>query len=549
MRLLAIPLGVSLLLSCSSPSEGEGTLVVLGARVFTVDDGRPWASALVVDEGRLVYVGDDAGAEGYIDRADRVLRLEGELILPGLHDVHQHTLEAHLPVIDCILDPEEWDPEAYVAVVAGCDLAPGTDWVLGWGHSVLTLLEADRAPRLILDDAVSDHPVAIMEETSHSTWVNTRALELLGLDASTPDPQGGLIIPGDDGSPNGILVDAAGELPWDLALQPNPELDAMNIEALRAGLAANNEVGITSAVDARTYWQRGYLDAYTAVEAGQGLTVRMVLSLWASSVADDDTQIAQLADRFSDPGGFVRARQVKLYSDGLIENTTAALLAPYATSETWGSPLGLNYFPAERLTRYVTELQAAGFDAHIHTIGDRAVREGLDAVEASPGGRHRLTHVELLNPDDLPRFAALGVAADLQIGAYTMPSEVHYLDELVGADRIDEEAWRLRDLWESGAVVALSSDYDVNALSPFEGMERALTRGDQSLPDVAAAIRAYTLHAAWIMRSEDETGSLEEGKWADFVVVDQDLFEIAPEALSETRVLRTFVAGEEVYAR
>ncbi len=186
------------------------------------------------------------------------------------------------PIIDCALDGNVDDPEQFVSVVAACNPAQGTDWVLGGGHTIATVLGARRAPRLILDDAIDDAPVAIMEQSSHSTWVNSRAVELLGIDATTPNPQGGLILEDPSGEPNGILVDAAGEWPWEAALAPSPALDQLNREALRAGIAGNSAVGITSAVDARTDWQRGYLDAHTPARDAGELTVRMVLSLWAS---------------------------------------------------------------------------------------------------------------------------------------------------------------------------------------------------------------------------------------------------------------------------
>ena len=544
-------------IACNPPSSGgdspgvPSSLIVTNASIWTGDPAQPWAEAMVVENGVLAFVGDAAGVEDFAEVGVARMDLGGRLVLPGLHDVHQHTLEARLPIIRCILDAEEYDPEAYIDVVAGCDVAPGTDWVLGWGHSILTLLEAERDPRLILDEALPDVPVAIMEETSHSTWVNSLALERLGIDADSVDPPGGLILRGADGTPNGLLIDSAGEYPWDAALQPNAQLDALNEQALREGLAANNAVGITSAVDARAYWQRGYVDAYRRVEADEGLSVRMVLSLWASPTADDDEQLQQLAAQFDDEGGFLRVRQIKLYSDGLLENTTAALLAPYTTPETFGAPRGLNYFPPERLDRYLRELQPLGFDVHIHAIGDRAVREALDAVEANPqsGAQPRLTHTEIIDPVDLPRFAALGVAADLQMGPHNMPGRLHDLDEFLGADRVNTGAWRLRDLWDSGATVALSSDYDVGSLSPFDGMERALTRGDQSLPDLEAALQAYTLAAARIMGSQELTGSLEPGKAGDFVVLDQDLFNVAPDRIGETQVLMTVLAGEPVFTR
>jgi predicted amidohydrolase YtcJ len=536
-------------LSGCRPAPLNGDVILQNARIWTVNEAAPWAEALVVENGVIVYVGDEAGTEAYDTGDMTTVDAGGRVVLPGLHDVHQHTLEARLPLIDCTLDTAQTDPEQYVSVVSACSSPQGTDWVLGYGHTIMTLLEAQRAPRLILDDAISDVPVAIMEQSSHSTWVNSRALEVLGINASTPNPQGGLILKDANGEPNGILVDAAGEFPWEAALAPNATLNQLNRQALSDALTGNSEVGITSAVDARTYWQRGYMEAYTAARDANELTVRMVLSLWASPTADDEAQLATLAGMFVDSGDYLRVRQIKLYSDGLIDNTTAALLEPYTSAETFGDPLGLNYFPPERLNRYVQELAPLGFDMHIHAIGDRAIRESLNALEThGPGGRHHLTHAELITDADLPRFAQLGVSADFQLGEHTMADQLHdVMDEHLGATRVDEEAFRVRDLWDGGANVALSSDFDVGPLSPFAGMQVALTRGVQALPDVAAAVKAYTLNAAHIMSSEAVTGSLEVGKAGDFVVIDRDIFAIPAAEIDQTQVLQTVLAGVEVY--
>jgi len=527
-------------------------LLLTNGKIFTADDNNSFAAAVAVVDGIIAYVGEAQGAIDYIGPETRIVDLGGRLALPGLHDVHQHTLEAHLELIDCILDGNALDPEEYIYDLEICTISSETGWVLGAGYSILTLLLAERPAREILDDLFPDTPVAIMEETSHSTWVNTAALELLKIDQNSADPPGGLILKDDSGHPNGILIDAAGEWPWNSALQPNPALLAKNYAALRDGMAHNSENGITSAVDARVYWERGYLEAYRQAEAEDTLSLRMILSLWAYPDKSDNEQLAKLKDLYRDEGGMLRLSQIKLYSDGLIQNKTAALLEPYLV-ESWGSPLGLNYFDEPRLTVYTTALQQLGFDMHIHAIGDRGVHEALNAIEASQeqpggdGGRHRLTHIELVHPNDVPRFNALGVYADMQLTEWNQPEQLHELDEFIGFDRTDERAWPLRDLHDSHLKIALSSDYDVGALNPFEGIERALTRGEQSLPSVTAAVRAYTINAAWLMRSENQTGSIEPGKRADIVIIDQDIFEIEPSLISSTRVLWTLLDGEEMF--
>ena len=542
------------------PLPGAPDLLLHNGKIFTAATGPEFVTALAIDaEGQITWIGDDPA--GLMSSAKAKIDLQGRVVLPGFHDVHQHTLEAHLEVIDCILEDGETaqDPEDHYVTIAKCAPGKDTGWVLGWGHSVLTLLAALRPPREILDEAFPTTPVAIMEMTSHSTWVNTAALTALKIDANTPDPPGGIIVREDDGSASGILVDSAGEWPWDLALAQSPALDTKNYDALRTGQANNSRHGITSAVDARVYWKRGHLAAYQKAADNDHLTARTTLSLWAYPSAEDAQQLDALVAMYAAPteaDALLHTTQVKLYSDGLLENTTAALLQPYRV-ETWGPKTGLSYFDQARIAKYATHLQAVGFDLHIHAIGDRAVRESLNAIEAakaSPGGdkaRHRLTHVEIIHPDDIPRFAALGVYADMQLTQYNHPDRVHEYDEYLGSAVVTERAWPLRTLHESmrqaNIGAALSSDYDVSPLSPFEGIQRAVTRGDQSLPSVEEAVRAYTVFPAAITHSEQQTGTLQPGKAADLIVVDKDIFTIPKTDIAKTRVLWTLLQGDEVF--
>ncbi len=544
-------------------------LILRNGAIYTVDDSQPWAEAVAVRDGEIVFVGADAEVTPFQGPRTRVVDLEGRMAMPGIHDSHVHLLEAnHEAGGTCIL-PNFFDPEDAVAIVQAC--APnqvGTDWVLGFGHSILDLLyhldQGGRPPKEILDQAVPDRPVAIIEETSHSVWANSLALAAAGFTASSPDPPGGAILRDRvTGEPNGILLDGAGEIVMDLALVPNPVLARLNDEALSAGLLSLRSFGITSIADARAYWRRGYVEAWQRAEQAGELSVRAVVGLWAYPYLDDTDQIAALGAMYSaDPSSRLRFSQVKIYTDGEITHTTAALLQPYLLPGLVG-PLGLDYFDPTRLTRYITELERFGFDMHIHTIGDRGVHQALNAIDAAgaancgvppvPGvncadRRHRLTHIELVQPSDVARFAAQGTIADLQMSSvYVEPQ--HLFDNVasLGAVRITERLWQLRSLWDARATVVLSSDYDVGDLSPFMGMQRSLTRGAQSLPSVEAAIRAYTLNAAHLMRQEDRVGSITVGKRADILVLDQNLFNIGLSQIGATKVLNTFLDGEQIW--
>ena len=380
----------------------------------------------------------------------------------------------------------------------------------------------------------------------------------LGIDHTTPNPPGGVIMRNLwTGKPNGILIDAAGELAMDKALERSPELDVLNLDALRWGYREAAKNGITFLADARAFWKRGYVEAYKAAELDGTMTARTVIGLWAYPDMDDAAQIAQLASMYEfDPQSRLRINQIKIYCDGITTMTTGAMIDPYLKLHL-ASPTGLNYFPLPRLANYLEQLERVGFDFHIHAIGDRGVREALDSVELGqlvnptlPPRRHRITHVEMVAPSDVPRFEQLGVIADFQMSAeWVMPGHDHELNHMLGHHRVAERSRRLRDIYETGAHLVLSSDFDVGSMSPFVGMEHALTRGDQSLPDVAAAVRAYTIEPAYLMRMEDVAGSLEVGKSADFIVLDRNIFNIPKHRIGRTRVLATVLEGETVYRR
>lgn len=548
-----------LLTSCDSGTSAERTegadLVLHQGIIYTVNADQPWAEAVAIVDGALVFVGTNANAAAWINDNTEVIDLNGRLVLPGLHDVHAHPLEAGSPVAGtCVLS--DGDPEAMIAIIQAC--APhqiGTDWVLGWGHFIGDLLEADRSPRAILDEAVPNRPAIMMEQTSHSVWVNSLALEQAGITATTPDPPGGVILKDPDtGEPDGILLDNAGNLLMDHALAPTAELADLHYEGLLYGLEQLAQHGITSVADARTYWGRNYHRVWQRAEAENTLTARAVLGLWAYPHQSDEQLTTLRALYANHPDKLVKLSQIKVYVDGIVTNTTAAVHEPYQLDlEFTPDNRGLNYFDQARLTHFITELGAVDFDFHIHAIGDRGVHEALNAIEAATQAngttathRHRLTHLELIAPADFDRFRALGVLADFQVaGDFTLPAHFPEAEPFIG-----DRAYRtipLRSLHDAGAHITLSSDWDVSDLSPFVGMQHALTRGQESLPDLETVIRAYTLNGAYALRQEDLVGSLEVGKLADLVVLDQNLFNIPIDQIATTQVLLTMLEGETVY--
>jgi len=543
--------------ACGSSADQEDYIpkskLFFNGNVYTVNEQQPWAEAVYIKNGKIVFVGSDTEARTKVSEDTELIDLKGQMMMPGIQDIHMHPLEARSSFAGtCLLSNYESDAENFIDELKDC--APkqiATDWVLGSGHSVFTLLESERAPIDILDEAIPDRPALIMEETSHSVWVNSLALERAGINKNSPNPQGGVIVKDPDtGEPTGILFDAAGDLLMSLAWLPSSEIKELNYDGLLEALKLVNSFGITSVGEGRTYWKREFQDAWYRAESEGKLTVRAMLNLWAYPAESDTTQIAKLKSLYHDDAdSLVRAQQIKVYSDGILINSTAAMLEPYV--ETLGeipSSNGLNYFTEARLEKYIKALPE--FDFHIHAIGDRGVRESLNAIASSrvSDSRHRLTHLEIVNRDDYERFEALGVIADMQVaGSFTQPFNWHQNAFLIG-DRASPLV-PLRDLYESGAKVTLSSDWDVSALNPFIGIQNALTRSPQSLPDLASAIKAYTLTPAYVLRQESSTGSIEVGKQADLIVLNKQLFDIQTTAINTTKVMRTYLAGELVYQR
>ncbi|MEL7450108.1 MAG: amidohydrolase [Pseudomonadota bacterium] len=541
-------------------AEPPRITVFHNAVVHTLDADGSTHEAIAVRDGAIIAVGTNrqalkAAVAAGGGQQPEMTDLDGRTVLPGFHDSHTHILEASSPLVNCALS-FTGGPQAQTFRLRACANRPSvTGWVAGFGWDFTTFIESGQNPLAAIDSAIDSMPAVMLEATSHATWVNSVALALLGIDEDTPDPEGGIIGRDSNGAPNGLLIDNAGDLAWEVALARTPQVDEQTYEGLLFGLARLARNGITSIADARVYWTRGYHEAYLRAEQEKLLTARVVMGLWAYPQLEDETQLATLTGLYSnDPNRLVRASQVKVYSDGITQNTTARTLDPYIIDYGFDTPFGLNYFSEDRLTTYIETLEKVGFDFHIHAIGAGGVNEALNAIERSglsnPGlgdRRHRLTHVESVDPDDLPRFAALDVIADVQLaGAFTAPDAIEAEQQLfLGAD-IDALALPVRSLVDAGAMLTLSSDFDVSSMNPFVGIHNAVNRSRESL-SLDEALRAYTINAAYLMRQEDRTGSLELGKRADFIVVDQDPYTVNPAQLRNIRVLLTVFDGAEVY--
>jgi predicted amidohydrolase YtcJ len=537
----------------------EADLLILGAPVWTGDPARPWADAVAVRGGRVAAAGPEREVAALRGPATRVLALDGGLVLPGFADAHVHTAAGGLELAQCDLHGVE--PEAYPATVARYAAErPEAGWVLGGGW-VMDAFGTAGPHRSVLDAVVADRPVLLESTDGHSAWVNSRAVELAGITRATPDPPRGRVERDAAGEPTGALHEAAMDLVGDLAPDPGPaEWEA----AVERGQAHLHRLGITAWQDAAVGPEM--LAAYRAVAERGRLTGRAVAALrW-----DVDAGAAQLRDlvehRRQGTLGRLRASAVKIFADGVFENRTASMLEPYLDGD--GRPTtnrGIGMLGPEELARVVTALDGEGFDVHVHAIGDRAVRDTLDAFQAAAAAngrrdaRHQIAHLQFVHPDDRPRFRRLGVVANAQpfwscLDGYMRKLTLPYLEP-------ERAGWQYpwASLRRAGAVLAFGSDWTVSTANPLEEIEVAVGRlvpGDPDaepfLPDervdLPAALAAFTSGSAYALRLEGQTGSITPGKLADLAVLDRDPFDPAAGPLGGVRVLATLVEGEPVHA-
>jgi predicted amidohydrolase YtcJ len=541
-------------------STDAADLVLVGARVETMVDGSPPADAVAVRAGRIIHVGRAAEARRLIAPRTRIVELHGETLLPGFQDAHIHPIEGGMLARTCDLHGLA-DAAAYLDAIAAFAAAhPDRAWVDGEGWS-LTAFPRGEPDRALLDTVVSDRPAFFSSHDGHVGWANTAALALAGIDRTTPDPPGGRIVRDADGDPTGTLVDGAIDLL--AAYLPEPT-HADRLEGLRVAQRQLHALGITAWQDAHV--EPDALAVYReAAEAGW-LTARVVAALWWERDRGLEQIDGFVGQRDTSAVGRLRADSVKLMLDGILESRTAFMTAPYIDPDgIETAEAGTPFIDPQLLRQAVTELDRRGFQAHFHAIGDGAVRMALDAVAAARAAngatdrRHHVSHIEVVHPDDVPRFAQLGVVANMQPFWASDDDQMQTLrNPLLGPERIGWQ-YPFASLLRAGATLAGGSDWTVTTADPLLEIEVAVTRVAPGTRDAApftpgerlsleAALRAFTIGSAYVNHLDADTGSIEVGKLADLVVLDRDLR--APEAgpIGEASVRQTFVEGVEVFS-
>ncbi len=516
-----------------------------------MDANRSRVSAIAIAAGRVVFVGSDAQADELLGPSTRVLDLQGQMVLPGLHDSHVHLCEGGLATLQCSLAGLTTVQQVLDKVAAYAAEHPELTWIIGGGWEA-TLFPPEGPTHQILDAVVSDRPVVLYGGDGHSAWLNAEALRLARITRDTPDPPNGRIERDAAGEPTGTLRESA----VDLAVAAAPPVSRQEYaDGLRAGLRLANSLGITSIFEANA--TPGVLQAYQDLDQSDELTVRVLAALETRPLEGPEQVARMVQARERSRGRRLRPDAAKIFVDGVIEAQTAALLEPYVGSSESGP---LNFTPTA-LNALVKALDEAGFVVHFHAIGDRAVRVALDSVEALGGTslRPSVAHLELTDPADLPRIDELGCVANIQPRWAILDEDIRDLTAPVLGPVRSSRLYAFGSMRDAGALLAGGSDWPVSGLAPLEGVQVGVTRralnagpGEAWLPEqlltLDQVLASYTIGGAFAQLQEEQAGSLEVGKLADLVVLERDLFEVATDQLSQVRILRTFVEGEEVYS-
>ena len=553
--------------------------VYLGGSVFTAGWTTSRRLALAVSGGAISALGSDAEVREFAGPRTEIVDLAGGLLAPGFQDAHVHPMVAGLEMLRCQLDGTSSEQEcldcvaAYVAShptqgrppESGAARSSVTEfWVTGGGWSMESF-PGGSPTRQMLDSVASDRPVALINRDHHGYWVNSRALALAGIERSTADPTFGRIERDDDGTPTGVLHESAMDL-VDRIIPATSARDQM------AGLLTAQEIllslGVTAWQDAAVGDVFGLDDSLSvyldAARTGR-LVARVVGALWWDRNRGRE-QIPELIERrAAGSAGRFRATTVKVMQDGVAENFAAAMTGPYL--DRCGCPTdnsGMSFVDPVALRDYVTRLDSEGFQVHFHALGDRAVRESLDAVESArdsngpSDNRHHLAHLQVVHPQDIARFTALGATANIQP---LWAAHSRQMDELtipfLGAERAQWQ-YPFADLLGAGAAIAAGSDWPVSSPNPLEGMQVGVTRrapdedraaflptNAMSLADVFAA---YTAGSARVNHLDEITGAIVEGHRADLVVLDRDPFQYPPDEIARAKVRSTYIDGECVYS-
>ena len=550
---------ISILISCtdSKPIDLADTIYTNG-KIYTVNEAQPWAEALAIKEGKFLLVGTNDEILALKGEETKVIDLKGKFVMPGMIDVHTHAIESHVPAVARLSDAGDAD-KIVQQIKAHIEADPDKEWYL-FGDFGFGLFPGDNCPKELLDDIAPGKAIAVMHASGHAFWANSKALELAGITADTEDPEMGIIARKPNGEPQGGLQESAMVLIWNVAPAFTTEEVEASVEYANKMYAA---AGITATREAGTVPERWDVVEKMAKE-GKVKTRYKMAAHWQSSIvtlhpSNDEVKelLIENKDKESD---IVKFDALKIMVDGVPASRTSLMKKPFLDKP---ESLGVQNLSTDDLNKAVSEYDKLGVASMMHVIGDQAAVLALDAVEGAreangvSGLRHHLSHCVVVDKKDLPRFKELDVVVDFS-PFFPYRGTVHN-NHIPAVGEEDFAKWyAVKSMMDAGVVVAIATDYPVSELNPFVHMESAHTRMDphglnaeQLAPDeaisVEAAIKAYTWNPAYILGWEKKIGSLETGKLADMIVLDQNPFDVRAADISEIKVLKTLLSGEVIF--
>lgn len=550
IAILLILMIVLVSLSCEQGNRSQKT-VIQNVKGYTFYDGdlRKF-SAIAFQDGKVIDVYSDTTFESRDDA--EVIDGEGRIMLPGLTDAHGHVMGLGFQEMNANLTGTESLDEAQKRVERYASDYPDLNWIQGrgWNHTHWNINRFPTAEEL--DEVVSDRPVWLSRVDGHAGWANSKAMEMAGITADTEDPDGGKIIRDENGEPTGLFVDGAMSLIESEIPNPTPEEQKM---AFQKALQQMRSHGLTSVHDAGV--DVNSWNIYTDFADQDSLTTRIYGMISGADATFDSLSEDGPVESYKND--LLALRSVKLYADGALGSRGAAMMEPY-TDEP--NNRGLLFHSQEEMNQMVLKTMSAGYQTNVHAIGDRGNRQVLDAFENAKdsleeqGLRNRVEHAQIVAPDDIPRFKELDIIASMQPTHAT--SDMNMAEDRVGSERI-KGGYAWQTFLDQGTVVASGSDFPVEDVNPFYGLYSAVTRQDHEgnpedgwYPSESMtreqAFRSFTLDAAYAAHQEDVLGSLEPGKWADFIIIDRDFFEVPANEIWRTEVLETWLAGQKIYS-
>ena len=541
----------------SGPIPVADTIIARG-KVYTGNSERPWAQAVAIHAGKIIAVGDESTVFKLRYAGTEVIEAGGRLVLPGFVDCHIHFLDGSLSLGRVNLEGAKDASDIQQRLRDYAVKHPGKDWILGRGWNYAMFGPEALPHKKYLDEVFPDRPVFLEGFDGHTYWANSKALSAAGITNETPDPPNGAVVRDPrTHEATGALKESAQELV--ARIVPKPSRNE-KLAALRAGMNWGNEHGLTRVHSAGGDFEQ--LDLYDELRRQGQQSLRFYIAYFLNPPKlrpQDLDAIEATRKKFHDD--WIDTNAVKMMVDGVVESHTAAMLDPYSDDPSTKGSLFWN--PANYIAA-VAALDKRGLQLFTHAIGEYGVRTALDAYEHAEEANHtrdrrpRIEHIETITAADIPRFGKLGVIASMQpLHSYPDADTLDIWARNAGPDRASR-AWAWKSISTAGGHLAFGSDWPVVTLNPWEGVQTAVTRQTaEGKPDagfvpgqrlsVEETVRGYTLGAAYAGRREKTEGSIEPGKLADLIIVSQNIFEIDPHRIAETKVLTTIVGGRVVY--